>query len=101
MSTNTEHVRQNAGYTIISNFVFAESDTTGNTTGDDFANRYGAKRFEIVLARNERGRYCTWECKNGTDYYWGHYFDGCEAARRDFLMRCAHMTGCVIVPDKD
>ena len=66
--------RKNAGYTIISTFLFARSDD-GTT-------------FEIVLGENSRGHYVTWECKNGNNYYWGHYFDQIDHARADFLDRC-------------
>ncbi len=31
--------------------------------------------------------FVTWECKNGNDYFWGHYFSDCLAAKRDLLER--------------
>lgn len=46
--------------------------------------------LEVVMAQSESklgSHYVTWQCKNGTDYYWGHYFDDCDAARRDLFKR--------------
>lgn len=34
--------------------------------------------------------YVTWECKNGEDYFWGHYFSDRLAAKRDLLERAGH-----------
>lgn len=31
--------------------------------------------------------FATWECKNGDDYFWGHYFSDRLAAKRDLLER--------------
>lgn len=32
-------------------------------------------------------RFVTWECKDGDNYYWGHYFDSCMPAVKDLLQR--------------
>lgn len=66
--------RKNAGYKIISTFLFARS-ADGAT-------------YEIVLGENARGNFVTWECKDGINYYWGHYFETIDHARADFLGRC-------------
>ena len=29
--------------------------------------------YEIVIGVNASGRYVVWHCKNGDDYFWGHY----------------------------
>ena len=31
--------------------------------------------------------YVTWECKNGDNYFWGHYMDSRGAAEKDLLER--------------
>ena len=28
---------------------------------------------EIVIGRNYSGRFVVWNCKDGDDYFWGHY----------------------------
>ena len=61
--------RINGGYTII------QSVTVGNT--------------EFVLGENQKAPdpYVTWECTNGTNYYWGHYFGSYHRARTDLFER--------------
>ena len=41
---------------------------------------------ELAAAPNS---YVTWECKNGDDYFWGHYFSDRLAAKRDLLERAS------------
>lgn len=66
-------VTKNAGYTIRLYAMYREQEN-----GDNY----------IVLAENEKtGMWCTWECTNGTDFYWGHYFDSRIAAIRDYYRR--------------
>lgn len=62
-------MRENAGYTIILAIPI------GNV--------------EFVLGENtsDGARYVTWECKNGNNYYWGHYTTDKLAAMRDLLNR--------------
>lgn len=61
-------MRTNAGYTI----------TDSIHVGD----------VEFVLGEQPNGKmFVTWECKNGDDYYWGHYFDSLPAAKLDLLTR--------------
>ena len=63
--------RKNAGY-IITNQI---------TIGDN----------EIVLGVHETqpNMFVTWECKDKTDYFWGHYFTNLLAAQKDFCERGA------------
>ena len=61
-------MRTNAGYTI----------TDSIHAGD----------VEFVLGEQANGRqFVTWECKDGGNYYWGHYFDDIAAAKLDLLAR--------------
>lgn len=66
---NTTSMRKNAGYTI------TESICVGNV--------------EFVLGENAAApaRFVTWECKDGNNYYWGHYMTEKLAALRDLLDR--------------
>lgn len=61
--------RSNQNYEII------ESTTIGNT--------------EYVLGHNPLAPnpYVTWCCKNGTDYYWGNYFNNEKCAKEDLHSR--------------
>lgn len=69
MENNAESVRRNAGYTIL------QAQTVGNQ--------------EIVLGENLNAPdpYVTWMCRNGTDYFWGHYFSTLLSASRDYMKR--------------
>lgn len=45
---------------------------------------------EFVIGENQTRfgtMYVTWRCSNGTDYYWGHYFDSQTAAQKDLVAR--------------
>ena len=44
---------------------------------------------EIVLGVNMKNpqSFVTWQCKDGTDYYWGHYTDDLIKATRDLCQR--------------
>lgn len=66
---DTTSMRKNAGYTI------TESICVGNV--------------EFVLGENTAApaRFVTWECKDGDNYYWGHYMTDKLAALRDLLDR--------------
>ena len=65
----TMRMRVNAGYTI------TESIRIGNV--------------EFVLGESavDPAKYVTWECKDGDNYYWGHYMTNKLAALRDLLDR--------------
>lgn len=61
--------RENAGYEIINSMKIGES--------------------EIVLgARDGYMAYVTWECKDGNNYFWGHYHTDLLSAQKDFCKRC-------------
>ena len=47
-------------------------------------------KTEIVLGKNEKApeKFVTWQCSNGDDYFWGHYFDNEYDALYDYLDRC-------------
>lgn len=62
--------RTNAGYTI------TDSITIGNA--------------EFVIGENQTSmgtQYVTWECKDGDNYFWGHYMTQRRGAERDLLER--------------
>lgn len=42
--------------------------------------------LEVVMGYNAK-QSVTWLCKNGEDYYWGHYFDDPRAALKDYGKR--------------
>lgn len=44
---------------------------------------------EFVLGVNMKApsQFVTWECKNGTDYFWGHYFSDQLKAQKDLCVR--------------
>ena len=47
------------------------------------------KNVEFVLGEHPTApsRYVTWECKDGNNYYWGHYMSDKFAAKRDLHKR--------------
>ena len=63
------NVRMNAGYIILSSICF--------------------ENVEFVMGVNATApsKFVTWECKNGTDYYWGHYMNDELLAIKDLLER--------------
>ena len=63
------HTRTNAGY-IITDSV-----------------HIGKAEFVIGEHPGAPAPYVTWECKDGNNYFWGHYLTSREAAERDFLKR--------------
>lgn len=49
---------------------------------------------EVVLGVNEElTQYVTWECKDGSNYYWGHYGVDFLKAAKDFKRRCKRNAG--------
>ena len=64
-------VRINAGYTI------TDSIHIGNA--------------EFVLGEfpGAPAPYVTWECKDGDNYFWGHYLSSRDAAEKDLLERAS------------
>lgn len=61
--------RKNAGYTII------QSLNIGNA------------EFVLGYSPSASSPYVTWECKNGTNYFGGHYFTEKIHAQKDLLKR--------------
>ena len=61
--------RKNAGYIITNAITIGES--------------------EIVLGVHEKlsDHFVTWECANGNNYFWGHYFTNLINAQKDFCER--------------
>ena len=49
--------------------------------------RIGDAEFVVGELAAAPNSYVTWECKNGEDYFWGHYFSDRLAAKRDLLER--------------
>ena len=62
--------RENAGYEIINSMKIGEN--------------------EVVLGAKKEGyvKYVTWECKDGNNYFWGHYHTDLLTAQKDFCERC-------------
>ena len=61
--------RQCAGYTIVQSLMIGNSE------------------FVIGHHPTAPQPYVTWECSNGDNYYWGHYFNERQQADRDLLER--------------
>ena len=61
--------RVNAGYTITDSLSI------------------GKVEFVIGHSPKLSAPYVTWACKNGTDYYWGHYMSNRRDAEKDLLER--------------
>jgi hypothetical protein len=64
-------IRKNAGY------VITDSIHIGNA--------------EFVIGVNEKAPapFVTWQCKDGDNYFWGHYFTTPLAAQKDLCDRAA------------
>ena len=45
---------------------------------------------DSIQIGNAPDSFVTWECRNGDDYFWGHYFSDRMAAKRDLLERAGH-----------
>ena len=50
----------------------------------------GNAEFVLGVHETDPNRFVTWECKNGTDYYWGHYLTSRKAAEKDLVNRANH-----------
>lgn len=61
--------RTNAGYLIKSSILV------------------GSNEFVLGVNQKEPNQYVTWQCKNKTDYFWGHYTDNILKAIRDLCER--------------
>lgn len=50
--------------------------------------QYEGRQYFVVLAKNEKtGMWATWECTDGHDFYWGHYFNSELEAWCDYHQR--------------
>ena len=47
----------------------------------------GRAEFVIGEMKNAPSPFVTWECKDGNNYFWGHYLSDRQAAERDLLER--------------
>ena len=49
--------------------------------------RIGDVEFVLGEHMTVPNQFVTWECKDGNNYYWGHYFGNLTAAKLDLLTR--------------
>lgn len=47
----------------------------------------GNSEFVIGIHTSAPRSYVTWQCRNGNNYFWGHYFEDRQSAERDLLER--------------
>ena len=64
-------VRMNAGYIITDSIHIGETE------------------FVIGMSVSAPAQFVTWECKDGNNYYWGHYLYERMAAEHDLLDRAS------------
>ena len=50
--------------------------------------RIGETEFVIGAHEKDPNRFVTWACKDGNNYFWGHYLNSRDAAERDLVARC-------------
>ncbi len=62
-------VRKNAGYTITDSIHIGDIE------------------FLIGVSDSAPAMFVTWECKDGDNYFWGHYTSDRRAAEKDLLER--------------
>ena len=62
-------LRMNAGYIITDSIHIGETE------------------FVIGIHSTYPGKFVTWACKNGDNYFWGHYLTSREDAERDIVDR--------------
>ena len=69
MADNEQKKRNNAGYEIFDSIKIGKA--------------------EFVVGKNIHApsQYVTWECSNGNNYFWGHYFSDRSEALRDMYSR--------------
>ena len=48
----------------------------------------GETEFVIGAREKDPNRFVTWACKDGNNYFWGHYLNCRDAAERDLVARC-------------
>ena len=59
------------------------------TAGYEIFDSINIGKAEFVVGRNIHApsQYVTWECSNGNNYFWGHYFSDRSEALRDMYSR--------------
>lgn len=62
-------VRMNQGYIITDSIHIGETE------------------FVLGVSHNAPSMFVTWTCKNGDNYYWGHYYSDLLKAKKDLLER--------------
>ena len=50
--------------------------------------RIGETEFVSGAHEKDPNRFVTWACKDGNNYFWGHYLNSHDAAERDLVARC-------------
>ena len=63
------NIRINAGYIITDSIHVGETE------------------FVLGVHSTAPSQCVTWACKNGTDYFWGHYYSDLMSATKDLLGR--------------
>jgi len=66
---NESNVRMNAGYIITDSIHIGETE------------------FVIGVHSTQPNMFVTWACRNGDNYFWGHYLTSRDAAEHDLVDR--------------
>ena len=66
---NASNVRMNAGYIITDSIHIGETE------------------FVIGVHSTQPNMFVTWACRNGGNYFWGHYLTSRDAAEHDLVDR--------------
>ena len=66
---NASNVRMNAGYIITDSIHIGETE------------------FVIGVHSTQPNMFVTWACRNGDNYFWGHYLTSRDAAEHDLVDR--------------
>lgn len=72
-----EITKINAGYHIMQYEVYREGVAP---SGIEYKNA-------VVLGLNKKGMWVTWEWSNSSEFFWGHYFESENDARKDYHAR--------------
>ena len=66
---NATNIRMNAGYIITDSIHIGETE------------------FVIGVHSTQPNMFVTWACRNGDNYFWGHYLTSRDAAEHDLVDR--------------
>ena len=47
----------------------------------------GSTEFVLGVHEAAPNQFVTWQCKDGKDYFWGHYYTDLLSAQKDFCTR--------------